>query len=222
MSKNGTKRAVLYARVSGDDRKYATSGIESQLVDCRKYAREMGYQIAGEFFEEPDKMTSGADWLPELEKVLLLAHQDGFDVLVVREIDRLARNRFKQMSIENDLADLGKAVAYVIGQFEDTPEGRLLKGMMGEFAEFERGKTKQRTRRGQLRSVNAGNVTIGGSNSPYGYDLVKKDGKRQLVINETEAGIVRLIFYFYGIQGYSLHGIGRYLDENHVPKPAKR
>lgn len=60
-------KAVLYARVSGDDSKYATSGIDSQLKDCRKYAQAKGYEIVGEYFETPDKATSGADWLPELE-----------------------------------------------------------------------------------------------------------------------------------------------------------
>lgn len=57
------ERAVLYARVSGDDRKYATSGIESQLADYRKYADQQGYKVIGEYNETPDKETSGADML---------------------------------------------------------------------------------------------------------------------------------------------------------------
>ena len=101
------KRAVLYARVSGDDTKYATSGIDSQLEDCQKYATTKGYQVVGEFNEIREKQTSGAVWLPELENILQLAHQNAFDVLIVRELDRLARNRFKQMSVEIELQNLG-------------------------------------------------------------------------------------------------------------------
>lgn len=79
-----TKRAILYARVSGDDRKYATSGIESQLADCRKYAGERGYEVVAEVYETPDKATSGADWLPELDRVMKLAQGGAFDVQIGR------------------------------------------------------------------------------------------------------------------------------------------
>ncbi len=216
-----TKRAILYARVSGDDRKYATSGIESQLADCRRYAAERGYTVVNEVYETPDKVTSGADWLPELDRVLKLAQGGAFDVLVVREIDRLARNRFKQMSVEIQLESCGARVEYVIGQFEESAEGRLLKGLMSEFAEYEREKIRERTQRGRLRSVTSGNVTIGGSYAPYGYDLATVNGRRVLVVNECEAATVRLIFDLYANQGYSLYGVRDYLDMHHVPKPAK-
>jgi site-specific DNA recombinase len=215
-------RALLYARVSGDDRKYSTSGIESQLVDCRKYCADQGYTVVGEIVVTPEKHTSGAEWQPELDRVLLLARQGKFDILVVREIDRLARNRFMQMSVEAELDANGVKVAYVLGQFEDSDEGRLLKGLMGEFAEYERGKIKQRTTRGVLRSVSAGNVTIGGSYAPYGYDLVNLDHRaRALVINRTEAASVQLIFDLYVNQGYTLHAIADYLDRHTIAKPAK-
>ena len=216
-----TKRAILYARVSGDDRKYATSGIESQLADCRKYAGERGYQVVNEFYETPDKATSGADWLPELDRVMKLAQGGGFEVLVVREIDRLARNRFKQMSVEIQLESCGARVEYVTQQFEDSPEGRLLKGLMSEFAEYERAKIKWRTVNGTLRSVKAGNVTTGGSSAPYGYDLVTIDGRRSLVVNEEEAAVIRLIFDLYTNQGRGLYTVLQYLTNQGIPKPAK-
>ena len=216
-----TKRAILYARVSGDDRKYATSGIESQLADCRRYAAERGYTVVNEVYETPDKVTSGADWLPELDRVLKLAQGGAFDVLVVREIDRLARNRFKQMSVEIQLESSGARVEYVIGQFEESAEGRLLKGLMSEFAEYEREKIKERTVRGIIRSVEAGNVKTGGSTAPYGYDVATVDGRRVLVVNEEEAATVRLIFDLYVRQGVSMYAIVNYLSDRQVPKPGK-
>lgn len=216
-----SKKAILYARVSGDDRKNVTSSIDGQLAECRRYCEKRGYTIVGEAFEEPDKQTSGADWLPELDRVVRLAPNGSFDVLVVREIDRLARNRFKQLSIEIELENHGVIVEYVIGQFENSDEGRLLKGIMSEFAEFERTKIRRRTQNGILRSVEAGNVTIGGSVAPYGYDPVIIDGKRILCINEQEAAVVRLIFELYANQRYSLHAVRDYLDYRKIPKPCK-
>lgn len=216
-----TKRAILYARVSGDDRKYATSGIESQLTDCRKYADERGYQVVGEYYETPDKVTSGADWLPELDRVMKLAQSGGFEVVVVREIDRLARNRFKQMSVEIQLESYGARVEYVIGQFEESAEGRLLKGLMSEFAEYEREKIRQRTARGILRSVEAGNVKLSGFGAPYGYSLATKDGKRTLIVNEQEAAIVRLVFDMYVNRRWGMYTIAQYLSEHQTPAPKR-
>lgn len=212
-------RAVLYARVSGDDRKYATSSVEGQLADCRRYAAERGYQVVGEFHETPDKLTSGADWLPELNEVLTLAEQGFFDVLVVREIDRLARNRFKQMSVEIQLESHGVHVEYVKGQYEQTAEGRLLKGLMSEFAEYEREKIKERMVRGMVRSVEAGNVKVS-QRAPFGYSLVKENGRRTFAVNEEEAATVRLIFDMYANKGETIYAIAAYLTERNVPKPA--
>ncbi|MCB0176371.1 MAG: recombinase family protein, partial [Anaerolineae bacterium] len=215
------KRAIIYARVSGDDRKYATSGIEAQLSDCRKYAQKKNYNIIGEFFEEPEKNTSGFDWLPELKKILKLAQHNSFDVLVVRELDRLARNKFKQMSIENSLEQYDIKVEYVIGQYADTSEGKLLKGLMSEFAEFERTKIDERTTRGRRKAVAQGNVMIGGSKAPYGYDCKDIGGVRTLVVNEQEAATVRLIFDLFVNRQYTLHALADYLDDHNIPKPAK-
>jgi site-specific DNA recombinase len=215
-----SKRAVLYARVSGDDRRTATSSIEAQLNDCRKYAAEHGYQVVAEYNEDAEKHTSGADWLPQLDKILRLSGQRVFEVLIVREVDRLARNRFKQMSVENQLERQGVKVEYARGRYEDTAEGRLLKGLMGQFAEFELEKIRQRVIDGVVRSVEKGSVATGGCPT-YGYDVTTKDGRRVLVVNEFEASIVRLIYDLYGNQGYSMEEIVNYLADHKTPKPAK-
>jgi site-specific DNA recombinase len=124
-----TKRAVLYARVSDDDRRYATSGIQQQLDDCRAYAARQGYQVVGEYFEDPNRLTSGADWLPGIEQVLELAERGGFDVLIARELDRLARDRVKHIMIRHQLELAGVSVEYVIGgDFSQSDEGQLTGG----------------------------------------------------------------------------------------------
>ena len=41
-------RAVLYARVSGDDRNNSTSSLDSQIELCRTYANENGWEVVAE------------------------------------------------------------------------------------------------------------------------------------------------------------------------------
>lgn len=215
------KRAILYARVSGSDSQNVTSSIDAQLTECRKYAGQRGYTIIDEAFEDPEKHTSGADWLPELDRLVKLAPSRTFDILICREVDRLARNRFKQLATEIELESHGVTVEYAIGQFADTDEGRLLKGLVSEFAEYERGKIRRRTHAGRLRSVEAGNVTIGGSGAPYGYTLEEVNGQRVLRINEVEAVVVRLIFEKYAVNGDSVYQLAEYLDNLAIPVPTK-
>lgn len=215
------KRAVLYARVSDDDRRYMTSGIENQLNDCRQYALARGYEVVGEYFEDPNRLTSGADWLPEIERVLELAERGGFDVLIVRELDRLARDRVKHVLIKHHLEGVGVAIEYVIGQFAQTDEGEFQEGVMREFAHYQRKQLTRKLHRGIRDHVRAGNIKTGGAGVPYGYNLVKESGNSFLVIDEYEAGVVRLIFDLYANGRKTITGLAEYLDEQKIPLPQK-
>jgi site-specific DNA recombinase len=153
-----------------------------------------------------------------------MAYNRQFDILVVREVDRLARNRFKHIVIENDLAKCGIRVEYAIGQFEDTPEGRLFKGMVADYAEFEREKICERMSRGRRNKIKNGSVIVRHTAPPYGYRVINENDRQILEIDETEAEIVRLIFRWYTIgDGESgpmgLRKIANKLTETGVPTP---
>jgi site-specific DNA recombinase len=215
------KRAVLYARVSDDDRRYMTSGIQNQLDDCRKYAIDRGYEVVREFFEDPNKPTSGADWLPGIESVMELAERGGFDVLIVRELDRLARDRVKHVLIKHHLEGVGVSVEYVIGQFDQTDEGQFQEGVMREFAHYQRKQLTRKLHRGIRDHVVKGNIKTGGCGVPYGYDLVKENGRSFMVINDYEADIVKLMFELYTSGEMGLCALVNYLDERNIPIPQK-
>ena len=118
-------RAVLYARISGDENG-EVSKLETQLADCRKFANEKGYTILREFQE--DTYSSGADLdLPHLNEVLDLARGGAFEVLVCRELDRLARDLAKQLYIEDELKRSGVRIEYALERYDDSPEGGLMK-----------------------------------------------------------------------------------------------
>jgi site-specific DNA recombinase len=186
------ERAVLYARVSGDDSKTEGRNLTGQLDMGRDYALKKGYSIIGELAEDECKTTSGADWnLPELNKALDMARNSEFDVLITRELDRFARGLGKQLYFENEFKRFGVRVEYVLEEYDDTPEGQLSKNVRAIIAEYERTKIKERMARGRDTKVKAGGVIVGGGNAPYGYMLDEND---RLVIDESEETIVTLIF----------------------------
>jgi len=217
-----TRRAVLYARVSGDDRHNESRNLNGQLDMCRAYAQQHGYEIVAELAED-DRGASGAAFeLPQLNRVRELAQGHGFDVLITRELDRLSRNLAKQLIVEEDLKRAKVAIEYVLGEYPDTPEGSLMKNIRAVIAEYERLKIVERTTRARRLKVATGSVLVQGR-PPYGYDVVQQDdGRYMLEIVEEQAAIVRRIFGWYviGENGHgplSMRTIQRRLSQLRVP-----
>lgn len=210
---------MLYARVSGDDRDRGS--LESQIELCRAYALERGYAIVAELCEDV-RGTRGADLdLEKLNQVLDMAKEGQFDVLVVREMDRLARDTWKQGYIENELKRFGCTIEFVLYDFPPTPEGDLQRHFLAGFAEYEAKKITQRLQRGRRGAVQKGNVIVSGR-PPYGYCVAQRDGKTVLEVFEPEARIVRMMYTWY-TQGDADQGpmtssaIARRLTELGIP-----
>jgi site-specific DNA recombinase len=213
-----SKRAVLYARTSGDDRE--RDSLSSQLEMCRTYAHDLGYSVVAEFSED-ERGVSGADLdAPELRRVLDLAHSGDFDVLVTREMDRLARSLAKQMIVQDGLERAGVEIDYVLADYDDTPEGQLQRNVRAVVAEFERLKIAERMERGRTNAAKAGNVMLG-STPPFGWRKVETDSRRSLVPDPDESRWVKQIFRWY-VQGdgesarLSLYAIAAKLTELRV------
>ena len=192
---NTIKRAVLYARVSSDDRGKEGRNLAGQLEMCRDFALDNGWQVIAELAED-DRGASGASFeLPELNHARDMAQKGEFDVLVVREIDRLSRKLAKQLIVEEQLNRAGVEVVYVLASYENSPEGRLNKHIRATIAEYEREKIAERMVRGRRQVVKNGKIMLHGNKPPFGYRL-SEDGKN-LVIHEEEAAVVRLVYTWY-------------------------
>jgi len=187
-------RAILYARVSGDDRGSEDRNLNSQLEMGRKYAQEHDYTVVAELAEDDRGASGYAIDLPQLDRARKMARAGEFDVLVTREIDRLSRNLAKQLIVEQELKQAGVEIGYVLGEYPDTPEGRLNKHVKATIAEYEREKIAERTMRARRDKARDGYV-ITRSRPPYGYRA--EDGEKSLVVYEPEARIVRLVFTWY-------------------------
>lgn len=191
------KRAVTYARVSGDDRGKEDRNLQGQLDMCRQFAIDQGWKIVAELAED-DRGAPGASFeLPQLSKVWEMARNQEFDMLVVREIDRLSRKLAKQLIVEEELNRMGVQIAYVLAEYDDSPEGRLNKHIRATIAEYEREKINERMIRGRVLKVKAGHILVH-STTPYGYEIAENEhGKTTLKIFEPEARIVRMIYDWY-------------------------
>ncbi|MBN1934133.1 MAG: recombinase family protein [Anaerolineae bacterium] len=211
------KRAIIYARVSGDDTKKDGRNLDSQIEMGREYCKEHDYTVIAELTEDI-KGASGASWnLPKLNQALEMARNQDFDVLVVRELDRFARRLAKQLVVEEEFQRLGVSVEYVLASYDDTPEGTLTKNVRAVIAEYEREKTRERLERGKRNKIRQGHVVVSG-HTPFGYRKTKEGIQETLVIHEKEAAIVRAIFDWYTVGArIGMRGTAQKLNAMNVP-----
>jgi site-specific DNA recombinase len=187
-----TKRAVVYARVSTDEQGKGYS-LPTQLDACRQYAAEHHCSVVREFVDDYTGTTLDRPALNELHE---LVASGSVDLVICYEIDRLARKMVYQLILEEEFAKRDVTVEYVLGRYEATPEGQLMKQIRATLAEYERAKILERTLRGKKGRALAGNV-YPGAQAPYGYRYVSEPHKGRLVIDPEEADVVRLIFQWY-------------------------
>jgi site-specific DNA recombinase len=214
-------RAILYARVSKDDTSNDGRNLEGQLDMGRQYAKEQGYSIVAELPEDV-RGASGASFdLPQINRSLSMAQAGEFDVLVVREIDRLSRDLAKQLFLENEFKRHGVRIEYVLGRYDDSPEGELMKKVRAVIADYERTKITERSARGRRLKAKDGKWP-GDGHAGYGYAKIGQGKKAHLVIDAVEAGIVWRIFELYvGREGKPLpfQSIAAMLTAEGVPPP---
>lgn len=207
-------RAVLYSRTSGLDRERISH--EAQIELCREYAGQRHYIVVAELSEDETGI-SGADFdAPVLNRILDMARGDQFDVLICREIDRLARSLAKQLVFESEFDTCGVRVEYALDTFDDTPEGQLQKNIRAVIAEYERHQIRRRLQRGRHLAVQRGEIMTW-HRPPLGYVGTQDNGKNTLIIEPDEAEIVRRIFnwYAYGTEDKArpaLRDIARWLQ----------
>lgn len=188
-----TKRAIIYVRVSTDEQAKGYS-LQTQVEGCMRYAQEMGYAIAATFQEDYTGTTLDRPALNEMRS--LIATDSSISVLIVYDLDRIARKSILQMILEEELHRSGINVEYVIGRYEDSDEGRLQKQIRASIAEYEKAKILERSKRGKRGKAQSGFVLVG-SRPPYGYKVNSEPHKAWLEVDEDEANIVRLIYQWY-------------------------
>lgn len=166
--------AIIYIRLSpknGDDKHQGTFyGAEAQLSECRRWAASQNppVEVLGVY---SDIDTSGAlpiSERPELSKALTAMSEQGANFLLVGKRDRLARETLTALLIERDLKRIGARVMAANGNNEDTPEAKLLRGILDVVAEFEREIGRARTK-AALQAKKARGEFLG--RPPRGYTV---------------------------------------------------
>jgi DNA invertase Pin-like site-specific DNA recombinase len=139
------RRVALYARVSTQDQT-----CENQLIELRRYVQARGWTAT----EYVDTGVSGSkDRRPALDQLITAVRRHQVNAVVCWRLDRLGRNLRHLVLLLDEWQSRG--IAFVtLGEGIDTSTaaGRLVAGVLGSIAEFERARIQERIRAGLARA----------------------------------------------------------------------
>ncbi|WP_281998810.1 recombinase family protein [Priestia flexa] len=199
------KTVAIYCRVSTEEQATEGYSITAQLQTLRQYTQLYGWQIAGEYVDEG---ISGKDikGRPAMQRLVADVEKDKFQAVLVWKISRLSRNMLDTLTLLDKFEDYGvKFISYSENFDTGSPIGRLVVQLMASIAEMERNTLSENVKLGMKQRALEGSWNGG---VVFGYDTVKKE----LVISEKEAEVVKLIYQMYA-NGKGLRAISNYLNK---------
>ena len=200
MPQRTSKKVALYVRVSTTEQAEEGFSIDEQLRTLKDFCEREGYEIYDEYVDRgiSGKNISGR---PAVQRLLADVELKKFDVVLVWKMNRLARKSVDLMNMVEKFNSKNIAFRSYTEKYEtESPTGKLQFQMMAAIAEYERNNIAENVKMGMIARAKEGKWNGG---SVLGYDVVEVEGtnrKRKntaLVINESEAITIRLIFQMY-------------------------
>lgn len=217
-------RAAIYARYSSENQR--PESITDQISACRRLAAQQDHQVL-EAHIYSDMAASGARKdRPGLAALLAASEQGSFEVVLVDDLSRLARDNLLMLSLLAELRFQGVRIISVADGLDsnddDATVGIQVRGIFNELQLMD---LRKKTLRGQLgqkqRGFSVGERTFGYKSVPVGAMRLDKKGRPRpdgyrMVIEPREAAVVQRIFEEFAA-GTSQLRIVRRLNEEQVP-----
>jgi len=217
-------RAAIYARYSSENQR--PESIDDQISACRRLAAERKFSVLDDHMYA-DQAKSGARKDRRGLAALLAAARGGcFDIVLVDDLSRLARDNYLMLSIMADFHFEGvRVISVADGLDSDDEEATLGIQIRGIFNELQLRDLRKKTLRGQIgqkqRGFCVGERTLGYKSVPVGTIQMDKKGRPRpegykMEIDPTEATVVLRVFRA-SADNVSLTRIVRVLNEEGIP-----
>src|SRR5215217_3689647 len=183
------RRAILYARVSTEEQARTGYSLAQQLEALREYAAREGYEVLEEVTDPGQSGVSLAR--PGMDQVRDLVSAGGVSAVLAQDRDRFSRKPAYNYLLQEEFEGHGCELKALNDYGDDSPEGALMRGIQDQFAEYERAKMAERTRRGRIRKAREGKL-LPSPQPPFGFRYnAARDG---LIVHDPEMLVVRNIF----------------------------
>lgn len=216
--------ALIALRVSTPEQ-LKNFSIPTQRQRCLDYAKQHGFFVPADGIAIDDE-TGATLYRDDFSKILRRLRAGEAKHLIVFVLDRLTREPTDWMPLRKELhaLDVTIHIAREDREISKDPLDDLPDDIRVVIAKHERAQFRERSMRGRKAKIANGHIP-GNGPPPYGFSYVGHKRDRQLVINETEAEIIRMIarWFIFGENGEPPYGIVRIaerLTELQIPTRA--
>ena len=202
-------RVACYARVSTDHEDQKSSITIQRQHFASLAAKEKDWEFVGVYYD----IMSGTkkEKRPNLNRLLDDCRAGRVNLILIKSISRLARNTTDTLSIVREMTATGVGIIFDREKIDTRKmNSELLLTILASMAEEESHSYAANNRWAIQKRFKDGSYKR--SVAPYGYDLVRSE----LVINETEAKVVRFIFSEF-LSGKGCRIIANTLNEMGIP-----
>ena len=200
---------AAYCRVSTDKSDQLNS-LETQKEFFLEYTKRTGDNLIKLYADEGISGTKIKN-RKEFQRMLADAEKGLFDMVVVKDISRFARNTVDLLQSVRRLKSLGIETQFLTTNMTSMGNSEFVLTIFGALAQEESANTSKRIKFGKKMNAEKGRVP----NIVFGYDKTIGD-YFNLSINENEAMAIRQIFQWYTEKGYGGSKIANMLNERGI------
>ena len=198
-------RIAAYCRVSTDKDEQLDS-LNHQKEFFVEYAKRSGHELVRLYADEGISGTS-LKKREEFKRLLRDAELGLFDMVVVKDISRFARNTVDALQSIRKLKSMGICTLFLTANMDSMGDSEFILTLFSAMAQEESSNLSKRVKWGKRINAEKGRVP----QRIFGYDRIDNF---TLEINPTEAGIVRKIFSLYNDQGLGCRTISATLNRD--------
>ena len=197
---------AAYCRVSTDKADQLNS-LETQKEFFSEYTQRTGDTLVRLYADEGISGTKIKN-RKEFLRMMADAEHGLFDMVVVKDISRFARNTVDLLQNVRKLKALGIETQFLTANMTSMGNSEFVLTIFGALAQEESANTSKRIKFGKKINAEKGRVP----NIVYGYDKIIGD-YFNLKINEKEAEVIRQMYRWYVEDGYGAAKISQFLNE---------
>ena len=203
-----TNNCVIYTRVSSKEQELGYS-LETQRKACEEYAKKTQYSVMGIFGGTYE--SAKTDERKEFNRMLSFVKKsrEKISYIIVYSVDRFSRSGANAIYIKDQLREQGIYLVAVTQPGDaSTSSGDFQQNIQIIFSQYDNQLRREKCMAGVKEALLKGEWC---HKAPYGYDGIKENGKRKIVLND-KGKLLQKAFYWKATERITHTEISERLD----------
>ena len=210
--KKDVVRVAGYGRVSTARQFLHGTSSKDQKSAVQKECKSKGWKLI-DFISDDGVSGKTIFDRPAIKKIIELAEAGKIDCLMFTKLDRIGRSLREMLNFWKLMEEDSGLKLHSVDQtaINDPDLGKMFRGIIGVFAEWELDLIRDRMHTGRLIKWQDNKAVIG--SPPYGYK--REDGK--IIVHPEHAPIYKKIVSLYVDEHYCYADVGNWLTDHSIP-----